>query len=98
MTLTCLLTHHLDSHIPHLADYKVGLASIPVDPSKVVAIVESTTRDKVPPNTPSDASSQQIGANLIDFFEHEVKMEDFPKTYCLCNLVLETLPMLLLKA
>lgn len=64
---------------PHTnVSYKVGRQSIPVDPSKVVAIVESTTRDKVPPNTPSDEMSRQIGAHLIDFFEHEVKMGRLP--------------------
>lgn len=65
---------------PHTTvDYKVGLDSIPIDPSKVVAIVESTTRDKVPPNTPSDATSRQIAAHLIDFLEHEVKMGRLPE-------------------
>lgn len=64
---------------PHTSvDYKVGRTSIPVDPSRVVAIVESTTRDKVPPNTPSDAMSQKIGSHLIEFFEHEVKMGRLP--------------------
>lgn len=65
---------------PHTtADYRIGVNSIPVDPSRVVAIVESTTRDKVPPNTPSDATSQKIGAHLIEFFEHEVKMGRLPE-------------------
>lgn len=64
---------------PHTTcDYRVGVTSIPVDPSKVVAIVESTTRDKVPPNTPSDSTSKKIGSNLVDFFEHEVKMGRLP--------------------
>ncbi|MCL6404045.1 acetyl-CoA hydrolase/transferase family protein, partial [Pectobacterium carotovorum subsp. carotovorum] len=53
-------------------DDKCGLDSIPVDPDRVVAIVESTTRDKVPPNTPSDAMSKGIATNLVDFFRHEV--------------------------
>lgn len=65
--------------LPHTStDFKVGLNSIPIDPSKVVAIVESTERDKVPPNTPSDATSKQIGQNLIEFFEHEVKQGRLP--------------------
>ncbi|KAM9887017.1 hypothetical protein OXX69_013481, partial [Metschnikowia pulcherrima] len=65
---------------PHTsADYRVGVTAIPVDPSRVVAIVESRTRDKVPPNTPSDATSKQIGTNLVDFFEHEVKMGRLPE-------------------
>lgn len=68
------------SPYPHTSvDYRVGRTSIPVDPSKVVAIVESTERDKVPPNTPSDGKSQMIGAHLIEFFEHEVKMGRLPE-------------------
>lgn len=64
---------------PHTScDYKVGVQAIPVDPSKVVAIVESTTRDKVPPNTPSDHSSRKIASHLVEFFEHEVKMGRLP--------------------
>ncbi|CAH6721608.1 acetyl-CoA hydrolase [[Candida] jaroonii] len=64
---------------PHTsADYKIGLNSIPIDPSKVIAIVESNQMDKVPPNTPSDAMSRQIGAHLIEFFEHEVKQGRLP--------------------
>lgn len=64
---------------PHTScDYRVGVQAIPVDPSKVVAIVESTTRDKVPSNTPSDANSQKIASHLVEFFEHEVKMGRLP--------------------
>lgn len=64
---------------PHTsADYRVGRTAIPVDPSRVVAVVESTTRDKVPPNAPLDVTSQQIGGHLIDFFDHEVRMGRLP--------------------
>lgn len=65
---------------PHIAaDTKIGVTAIPVDPSKVVAIVESTERDKVPENTPSDAVSQGIANNLIDFLQHEVKYGRLPE-------------------
>ena len=65
---------------PHTsADYRIGRTAIPVDPSKVVAIVESTTGDIVPPNTPSDAMSQQIAANLIEFFQLEVRAGRLPE-------------------
>ncbi|CAL9733552.1 acetyl-CoA hydrolase [Monosporozyma servazzii] len=60
-------------------DDKCGLDSIPVDPDRVVAIVESTTRDKVPPNTPSDAMSKGIATNLVDFFRHEVNRGRLPE-------------------
>ncbi|CCE80166.1 Piso0_003268 [Millerozyma farinosa CBS 7064] len=61
------------------ADHKCGVTAIPVDPSKVVAIVESQQKDKVPPNTPSDEVSQNIARHLIEFFEHEVKQGRLPE-------------------
>lgn len=65
---------------PHTTvDYRTGLTAIPVDPSKVVAIVESQTRDKVPPNTPSDQTSRNIANHLIEFFEHEAKVGRLPE-------------------
>lgn len=65
---------------PHTsADFKVGQTSIPVDPSKVVAIVESTTGDIVPPNAPSDLVSENIADHLIEFLEHEVKLGRLPE-------------------
>lgn len=64
---------------PHTSsDYRIGRTAIPVDPSKVVAIVESTTGDIVPPNTPSDAVSQKIANNMIEFFELEVAAGRLP--------------------
>ncbi|CAK9441634.1 uncharacterized protein LODBEIA_P55020 [Lodderomyces beijingensis] len=65
---------------PHTsADYRVGVTSIPVDPEKVVAIVESTSGDKVPPNTPSDQQSREIANHLVEFLEHEVKQGRLPE-------------------
>ncbi|CDK27097.1 unnamed protein product [Kuraishia capsulata CBS 1993] len=61
------------------ASHKNGRVAIPVDPSKVVAVVESTTRDKVPPNTPSDATSRAIAGHLIDFLNQEVKYGRLPE-------------------
>lgn len=59
-------------------DDKSGRDSIPVDPERVVAIVESTVKDQVPPNTPSDATSKAIAGHLIEFFENEVKQGRLP--------------------
>lgn len=65
---------------PHTStDYRIGRTAIPVDPSKVIAIVESTQGDVVPPNTPSDAVSQQIADHLVEFFKHEVKVGRLPE-------------------
>lgn len=60
-------------------DDKCGRDSIPVDPERVVAIVESTTRDKVPPNTPSDDMSKAIASNLVEFFRNEVNHGRLPE-------------------
>ena len=58
---------------------KCGRDSIPVDPERVVAIVESTTRDKVGPNAPADEMSSAIASHLIEFFENEVKWGRLPE-------------------
>ncbi|SCU89400.1 LAFA_0E17722g1_1 [Lachancea sp. 'fantastica'] len=65
---------------PYLSvDHRCGVDSIPVDPSKVVAIVESNQRDKVPPNHPADETSRAIASHLIEFLEHEVAFGRLPK-------------------
>ncbi|CCH61410.1 hypothetical protein TBLA_0E03560 [Henningerozyma blattae CBS 6284] len=65
---------------PYLkVDDRCGVDSIPVDPEKVLAIVESTTMDKVPPNTPSDSVSKAIAGNLVDFLKNEVKQGRLPE-------------------
>ncbi|ODV93091.1 hypothetical protein PACTADRAFT_52149 [Pachysolen tannophilus NRRL Y-2460] len=60
-------------------DQKSGVTSIKVDPSRVLAIVESTKADVVPPNTPSDEMSKAIANHLIEFFEDEVRAGRLPR-------------------
>ncbi|KAL6945437.1 acetyl-CoA hydrolase [Hanseniaspora vineae] len=60
-------------------DQKSGLTGIPVDPNKVIAIVESKIKDKVPPNTPSDEKSKKIAGHLVDFFKNEIKYGRLPE-------------------
>lgn len=65
---------------PYLsASDRSGNTAIKLDPSKVVAIVESDQQDRVPPNTPSDQVSRNIAHNLIEFFEQEVKSGRMPE-------------------
>ncbi|KKA26328.1 hypothetical protein TD95_003512 [Thielaviopsis punctulata] len=59
---------------------RIGHSSIPVDPERVVAIVESTQRDKTGPNACKDDTSKAIAHNLIEFFEHEVNHGRLPTT------------------
>ncbi|KAK4464691.1 hypothetical protein QBC42DRAFT_344560 [Cladorrhinum samala] len=57
---------------------RIGTNSIPIDPEKVVGIIESDYQDQTSPNTPADEGSQQIASHLIEFFEHEVKRGRLP--------------------
>lgn len=57
---------------------RIGTTSIPVDPEKVVAIVESDYPDQTQPNAPEDEKSQSIAQNLIEFLHHEVKYGRLP--------------------
>ncbi|GAM33730.1 acetyl-CoA hydrolase [Talaromyces pinophilus] len=58
---------------------RIGTPHIPVDPEKVVAIVESDYPDATQPNAPEDESSRAIARNLIEFLQHEVKMGRLPQ-------------------
>lgn len=58
---------------------RFGSPTLKVDWSKVIAIVESTTLDKVPDNTPSDAMSRAIADHLVEFLEQEVKAGRLPE-------------------
>ena len=59
---------------------RIGTPHIPVDPDKVVAIIESDHPDQTQPNAPEDEASKAIAANLIDFLEHEVNHGRLPKS------------------
>lgn len=55
-------------------DDRIGTPHIPVDPDRIVAIVESRLPDVTNDNAPEDATSQAVADNLIEFLQHEVKM------------------------
>ncbi|KAL4889327.1 hypothetical protein BDV59DRAFT_186650 [Aspergillus ambiguus] len=57
---------------------RIGTPHIPVDPEKVVAIVESDYPDQTQPNAPEDETSQAIATNLIEFLKHEVNHGRLP--------------------
>ncbi|EDN06237.1 acetyl-CoA hydrolase [Histoplasma mississippiense (nom. inval.)] len=57
---------------------RIGTTYIPVDPEKVVAIVESDYPDRTQPNAPADAGSHAIAKHIIEFLQHEVKMGHLP--------------------
>jgi acetyl-CoA hydrolase len=58
---------------------RIGTPHIPVDPEKVVAIVESDYPDQTQPNAAEDETSRAIAANLIEFLKHEVKHGRLPE-------------------
>lgn len=58
---------------------RIGTPHIPVDPERVIAIVESDYPDQTQPNTPADDTSKAIASNLIEFLEHEVKHGRLPQ-------------------
>ncbi|KAF7447525.1 Acetyl-CoA hydrolase [Pyrenophora tritici-repentis] len=58
---------------------RIGTPHIPVDPEKVVAIVESDYPDQTQPNAPEDDTSRAIAANLIEFLKHEVNHGRLPE-------------------
>src|SRR5277367_34939 len=51
---------------------RIGTPHIPVDPERVVAIVESDYPDQTQPNAAEDETSKAIANNLIEFLKHEV--------------------------
>ena len=57
---------------------RIGTPHVPVDPEKVVAIVESDYADQTQPNSPADDTSKAIAGNLIEFLEHEVSKGRLP--------------------
>ncbi|KAJ9149485.1 Acetyl-CoA hydrolase [Pleurostoma richardsiae] len=59
---------------------RIGKTSIPIDPEKVIGVIESDYQDQTLPNTPADANSQAIAGHLIEFLEHEVNHGRLPKS------------------
>ena len=52
---------------------RIGLPYIPVDPSKIVAIVITEKMDSSSTIVPPDADTSAIAGHLVEFFRHEVK-------------------------
>ena len=55
------------------AGSRIGSTSIPCDPKKIVAVVESKLRDQGRAFAEQDDTSEAIAGHIIDFFTHEVK-------------------------
>ncbi|KIY43787.1 acyl-CoA carboxylate CoA-transferase [Fistulina hepatica ATCC 64428] len=59
---------------------RIGTTAIPIDPERVVAIVESTLPDNTGASAPETADSRATAAHLIEFFEQEVKAGRMPRS------------------
>ncbi|KAK4333586.1 Acetyl-CoA hydrolase [Rhodotorula toruloides] len=70
--------HRLPYLVTHPAD-RIGTVSIPVDPERVVAIVETNKPDNTGKNAPETEDSKKIAGHLINFFEEEVAAGRMPK-------------------
>lgn len=57
---------------------RIGRTSIPVDPAKVVGVVEADYADRTTGNAAADDTSRAIANNLIEFLLHEVKHGRLP--------------------
>ena len=58
---------------------RVGTTAIEIDPSKVVAVIETNAADRNSPFKPLDDDSKAIAGHLIDFFENEVSQGRLPE-------------------
>ncbi len=61
------------------ASSRIGTPYVPCDPSKIVAIVESTHPDRGRAFADMDDTSEAIANHILEFFSHEVKMGRLPK-------------------
>lgn len=59
-------------------DDRIGQAHFKVDPSKIVAIVETDTPDRNAPFAEPDDTAEAIAGHLLDFLKHEVKIGRIP--------------------
>ncbi|KAG7443237.1 uncharacterized protein BT62DRAFT_972559 [Guyanagaster necrorhizus] len=65
--------------ITHPSD-RIGTTAIPVDPERVVAIIESRQPDNTSSNTPESDDSRAIARHLIEFLSDEVSAGRLPKS------------------
>lgn len=61
-------------------DDRIGQAHFNVDPSKIIAIVETDKPDRNAPFATPDATAEAIAGHLLDFLKHEVKLCRMPSS------------------
>ncbi|KAF5344316.1 hypothetical protein D9756_011310 [Leucocoprinus leucothites] len=65
--------------ITHPQD-RISLPAIPIDPDRVVALIESTKPDNTGTNAPENDDSRAIARHLIQFLSEEVQSGRLPKS------------------
>lgn len=60
---------------------RIGTDILHIDPNKIIAFVRTDRPNEVENFTPLDAITEQIGANVADFLENEIKQARIPKTF-----------------
>ncbi|KAL1743990.1 hypothetical protein HDZ31DRAFT_39737 [Schizophyllum fasciatum] len=65
--------------VTHTSD-RIGTTAIPVDPDRVVAIIESTHPDNTGKNAPETEDSKRIAGHLIEFLSAEVEAGRLPRS------------------
>ncbi|THU99836.1 hypothetical protein K435DRAFT_837547 [Dendrothele bispora CBS 962.96] len=63
--------------ITHPSD-RIGTTAIPIDPDRVIAILESQSPDNTGPNAPETPESRLIAHHLIQFLQSEVHLNRLP--------------------
>jgi succinyl-CoA:acetate CoA-transferase len=58
---------------------RIGQPCYVIDPSRVVAVIETDAADRNTPFKPLDEDSKQIASYLIEFLQHEVQVGRIPK-------------------
>ena len=57
---------------------RIGEAYLRVDPTKVIAVVETDAPDRNAPFSPPDENSRAIAGHILEFLQHEVKKGRLP--------------------
>ncbi|KAJ3998091.1 acyl-CoA carboxylate CoA-transferase [Lentinula boryana] len=65
--------------ITHPSD-RIGLTAIPIDPDRVVAVIEGNKPDNTGENAPENAESRAIAKHLIEFLSGEVDAGRLPRS------------------
>ncbi|KIK70295.1 hypothetical protein GYMLUDRAFT_150576 [Collybiopsis luxurians FD-317 M1] len=65
--------------VTHPSD-RIGLTAIPIDPDRVVALVEGNMPDNTGENAPETAESRTIAKHLIEFLSGEVDAGRLPRS------------------